>query len=195
MAWDDSVEKLLQKYCDEAKTRECLHRKAYYRFKKLTTCFQLPIIILSAVGGSASFLSKGYPGAEEYIINCTAGISILVSIISAVASYLKLGETKSKHETAEISWQNFYNGIKHQLNLRKELRSEPEDYINEVKTSYDRLFEISPICNQDLISKVKRQLTKHATEEFQIPNYMNGWEHTNIYTEEPSDNEFEDNSV
>ena len=82
MAWDDSVEKLLQKYCDEAKTRECLHRKAYYRFKKLTTCFQLPIIILSAVGGSASFLSKGYPGAEEYIINCTAGISILVSTLS-----------------------------------------------------------------------------------------------------------------
>ena len=49
--WDESVEKLLQKYCDEAKTRECLHRKAFYRFKKLTTCFQLPVIILSAIAG------------------------------------------------------------------------------------------------------------------------------------------------
>ena len=36
--WDESVEQLLQKYCDEAKTRECLHRKAFYRYKKLTTC-------------------------------------------------------------------------------------------------------------------------------------------------------------
>lgn len=190
--WDESVEQLLQKYCDEAKTRECLHRKAFYRFKKLTTCFQLPVIILSAIAGSATLLSKGYPDAEEYILNGTAGISIMVSIISAVASYLKLGETKSKHEYAEVSWQNFYNGIKHQLGLARSLRSEPEEYISEVKTNYDRLFEISPICNQALLSKVKKQLSKHATQEFQIPNYMNGWEHTNVYH---SEDEFQDNSV
>lgn len=190
--WDESVEQLLQKYCDEAKTRECLHRKAFYRYKKLTTCFQLPVIILSAIAGSATLLSKGYPEAEEYILNGTAGISILVSIISAVASYLKLGETKSKHEYAEVSWQNFYNGIKHQLGLARSLRSEPEEYISEVKTNYDRLFEISPICNQALLSKVKRQLSKHATPEFKIPNYMNGWDHTNVYH---SEDEFQDNSV
>ena len=190
--WDDSVEKLLQKYCDEAKTRECLHRKAYYRYKKLNTVFQLPVIVLSALAGSATFMSKGYPEAEEYITNATAGISILVSIISAVGSYLKLGETKSKHEIAEVSWQNFYNGIKHELNLRRTLRAEPEGYLQDVKTNYDRLFEISPICNQGLISQVRKQLHNKATEEFQLPNYMNGWEHTRVY-EEPE--EFEDNSV
>ena len=190
--WDDSVEKLLQKYCDEAKTRECLHRKAYYRYKTLSTVFQLPVIILSALAGSATFMSKGYPEAEEYITNTTAGISILVSIISAVGSYLKLGETKSKHEIAEVSWQNFYNGIKHELNLRRALRAEPEEYLQDVKTNYDRLFEISPICNQGLISKVKKQMHTKATPEFQLPNYMNGWEHTHVYH---SDDEFEDNSV
>ena len=190
--WDDSIEKLLQKYCDEAKTREFLHRKAYYRYKKLTTCFQLPVIILSAIAGSMTFLSKGYPTAEEIITNSTAGISVLVSIIAAVGSYLKLGETKSKHEIAEVSWQNFFNGIKHELNLRRELRTNPEDYIQDVKTNYDRLFEISPICNQGLIRKVKKQMHANATPEFQLPNYMNGWEHTHVYKE---DDEFEDNSV
>ena len=195
--WDTSVERLLQKYCDEAKTRECLHRKAYYRYKTWTTLFQLPVIILSAVAGSATFLSKGYPDVEEAITNCTAGISILVTIISAVGSYLKLGETKSKHEAAEIAWQNFYNGIKHQLNLRQDLREEAEPYIGEIKTNYDRLFEISPICNQKLISKVKSSIKSKATEEFQIPNYMNGWEHTHVYHEEPAVEpsvEFLDNS-
>ena len=190
--WEDSVEKLLQKYCDEAKTRECLHRKAFYRYKKLTTAFQLPVIILSALAGSATFMSKGYPQAEEYITNGTAGISILVSIISAVGSYLKLGETKSKHEAAEVSWQNFYNGIKHELNLRRNLRADPEQYIQDIKTNYDRLFEISPICNQGLITKVKKQLRKHVTPEFQLPNYMNGWDHTRVYED---GDEFEDNSV
>ena len=192
MPWDTSVERLLQKYCDEAKTRECLHRKAFYRYKSLTTCFQLPVIILSAVAGSATFLSKGYPGAEEYITNCTAGVSILVSIVSAVASYLQLGENKSKHEAAEVAWQNFFNGIKHTLNLRRDLRTEAEDYISEIKTHYDRLFEISPICNEGLISSVRKQIEKNATPEFQIPNYMNGWQHTPVVEESE---EFEDNSV
>ena len=190
--WDDSIEKLLQKYCDEAKTREYLHRKAYYRYKTLNTCFQLPVIVLSALAGSATFLSKGYPAAEEIITNATAGISVLVSIVAAVGSYLKLGETKSKHEIAEISWQNFFNGMRHELNLKRELRSNADDYIQDIKTSYDRLFEISPICNQGLISSVKKQMHAKATPEFQLPNYMNGWEHTHVYR---SDDEFEDNSV
>ena len=37
MSWDDSVERLLQKYCDEAQTREALHRRSYYSYKKLNT--------------------------------------------------------------------------------------------------------------------------------------------------------------
>ena len=192
MKWDRSIERLLQKYCDESKVRENLHRAAYYRYKTLTTLFQLPVIILSAVAGSATFLSKGYPTAEEAITNTTAGVSILVSIISAVASYLQLGETKSKHETAEVSWQHFYNGIKHELNLHRDLRSDPEEYIQDVKTSYDRLFEISPLCNKGLIDNVRRQIVKNATPEFQIPNYMNGWEHTHVYD---SHSEYEENTV
>ena len=195
MDWDRSIEQLLQKYCDEAKTRECLHRKAFYRFKKTNTIFQLPVIVLSAIAGSATFLSQGYKSLSEYITNITGGISILVSIISAVASYLKLGEQKSKHEIAEISWQNFYNGLKHTLNLHRDLRPEPAEYLQDVKTSYDRLFEISPICNQSLISKVKKQLLKNATPEFKIPNYMNGWEHTTVYPSGVGSGDFEDNSV
>ena len=190
--WDASIEKLLQKYCDEAKTRECLHRKAYYHYKGLTTCFALPVIILSAIAGSATFLSKGYKHAEEIITNTTGGISILVSIISAVASYLQLGETKSKHETAEVSWQHFYNGIKHQLNLKRDMREDPQDYIQNIKMNYDRLFEISPICNKALIGKVKKDLEKHAGPGFQIPNYMNGWKHTNVYD---SEDEYRENSI
>ena len=48
MNWDESIEGLLQKYCDEAQTREALHRRSYYSYKKLTTCFSLPVIVLRA---------------------------------------------------------------------------------------------------------------------------------------------------
>jgi hypothetical protein len=179
--WDESVEGLLQKYCDEAQTREALHRKAFYNYKKLTTCFQLPIIVLSALSGSLAFLSKGYPLIEQYIVTGTASLSILVSVVSAVASYLKLGETKSKHETSQVAWQAFHNSIKHELALRRDLRQDPTDFINEVKTTYQRLFEISPICNAKLIRHIRQKIEVHATAQFQVPTYLNGFRHSEVY--------------
>ena len=100
MAWDASVETLLQKYCDEAQVREGLHRRSYYKYKRLTTCFSLPVICLSALSGSFQFLSKGYPEIEQYIVTGTASISIFTSIISAVAAYLKQGPSLPKFPPA-----------------------------------------------------------------------------------------------
>ena len=72
------------------------------------------------------------------------------------------------------------------------MRDDAGEFVQTTKTSYDRLFEISPLCNQSLITRVKKKILKTASPEFQIPNYLNGWTHTTIYKE---DDEFEDNSV
>ena len=189
-AWN-SVEQLLQKYCDEAQTREALHRRSYYKYKKLTTCFNLPIIVLSALSGSFQFLSKSYPSAEGMIITGTAGVSILTAVISAVASYLKLGESKSKHEQSANAWLLFHNSVKHQLGLRRDLRDAPTELLQETKTAYDRLFELSPICSSDTIAVIKKKIHAHATDEFECPTYLNGFRHTTAYREE--DDSFEEN--
>ena len=189
--WDESTERLLQKYCDESQVRQSLHRHAYYRYKRLTTCMQLPVIILSALAGSAAFLSKGYPEWETGIVTATASTSILVSIVSAVATYLKLWENKSRHETSQVAWQNFFNSVKHELSLRRDLRQDPADFLKTVKCSYDRLFEISPICSRDLIKHVKKRVRINASPNFQVPVYLNGFTHTPVYRDE--DDDYEDN--
>ena len=179
--WHPSVEKLLQKYADESQVRESLHRKAYYHYKRTLACFQLPIIIMSAVSGSLQFLSKSYPTYERYIVTGTATLSITVSIVSAIMTYLKLGESKSKHEASQVAWQNFYNNVSHHLGLARELRNDPAEVLVEVKQQYDRLFEISPICSNGFILSIKKKIMKHATPEFNIPPYLNGFKHTLIY--------------
>ena len=188
--WHDSVEKLLQTYCDESQIRESLHRRAFYRYKKTLTCFQLPIIILSALSGSMQFLSKSYPAIESTIVTCTAGTSIAVSIISAVMTYLKLGEFKTRHETSQVAWQNFYNTVKHQLSLSRDLREDSTEFLQKVVASYHRLFEISPICNHGFIRAIKKKVKKNNSAGFQIPTYMNGFKHTPVF----QDDQFEDNT-
>jgi hypothetical protein len=191
--WDESVERLLQKYCDEAQTREALHRRSYYSYKKLTTCFNLPIIVLSALSGSFQFLSKGYPAIEQYIVTGTASLSILTAIISAVSSYLKLGESKSKHEQSANAWLLFHNELKHQLSLRRDLRQDPMEFLQTCKTQYDRLFELSPICSSGMIKAIKKKIKDNATAAFETPTYMNGFRHTGVYRVQ--DDSYEENSV
>lgn len=193
MPWEASIEGLLQKYSDESQTREALHRLSYYRYKRLTTYFNLPIIVLSALSGSFQFLSKGYPSVEKHIVTGTASLSILTAIISAVSSYLKLGESKSKHEQSANAWLLFHNEVKHQLSLRRDLRHEPTEFLQNCKTQYDRLFELSPICSSRMITIVKKKIIAVANPEFVCPTYLNGFRHTEVYREE--DDEYEENSV
>ena len=186
----------MQKYSDEAQTREALHRRSYYSYKKLTTCFNLPIIVLSALSGSFQFLSKGYPDIEQYIVTGTASLSILTAIISAVSSYLKLGESKSKHEQSANAWLLFHNEVKHQLGLRRDLRQESSEFLQTCKTNYDRLFELSPICSSGMIQTIKKEIEKNATPQFVVPTYLNGFKHSEVYrVPEDDEDSFENNSV
>ena len=169
--WDESVEILLQKYADESQTAVALHRRSYYSYKKLTTCFNLPVIVLSCLSGSLQFLSKGYPDIEQYIVTGTASLSILTAIISAVSSYLKLGEQMSRHEQSANQWLLFHNGLKHQLSLRRDKRQEADLFVKECKTQYDRLFELSPICSSGQIKAIKKKIHAIAPENFVIPTY------------------------
>jgi hypothetical protein len=192
MNWDESVEGLLQKYADESQTAVALHRRSYYSYKKLTTCFNLPVIVLSCLSGSLQFLSKGYPDIEQYIVTGTASLSILTAIISAVSSYLKLGEQMSRHEQSANQWLLFHNGLKHQLSLRRDKRQDADEFLQECKTQYDRLFEMSPICSSGQIKAIKKKIHAIAPENFVIPTYCNGFRHTEVYRD---DDEYEDNSV
>ena len=191
--WHVSQEQICARLCDESQVRIALHKKAFYWYKRALTCFQLPIIVLSACSGSMQFLSKSYPNLESVIITCTAGTSVLVSIISAVMTYLKLGELQAKNEHSAIAWQGFFNLIKHEMSLARALRRDPQEFIEEIKQQHARLFEISPLCNRDFVKAIKKSVQSKADELFEKPCYLNGYDHCQVYREE--DDEFEENSV
>ena len=192
MNWSVPVENLLARYADEAQVRSELHRKSFYYHKKTLNWFQLPIIIGSALSGSLQFLSKSFPEIESHVITCTASLSIVVSLLSAVMSFLKIPENATKNEMSLCEWQNFYSTISHQLALARTEREDPEEFMAWVKQSYKRLFEISPIVSKRFITQTKKKIRKVANELFQTPNYLNGIDHTKIWRD---DEEFEDNSV
>ena len=190
--WDDSVEELLQRYSDECSIREKLHRSGFYQQKRLFKILKLPVIVLSALSGSLALLSKSYPAVESTIVTATAGLSMLVSIISAVDTFLAPGERMSRHEAAKHSWCELQNQITHELGLCRPLRQPMAEFLQDVKVRRDRLFEISPICEKNLVRKAKKSLRRNAKPDFQVPAYLNGWSGTTVFREKDEKEEKDD---
>lgn len=189
--WDESFEHLLEMYADESAIREQLHRNSFYYYSRWNNYLQLPIIVLSAISGSMQFLSQSFTEFEKQIITCTGSLSVCVSLISAIGTYLKFGESKKIHEHATNSWLGLYHTIRFQLSLRRELREEANEFVKNVLGQYNHLFEISPIVKQKFINRVKKKIKKIDNIGFRVPIYLNGIEATKAYNEDEkyADNE------
>ena len=179
--WHESIENLLAEYCDEAQVNETLHRQAFWTNRKTLTWFQLPIIILSTISGSLQFLSKSISGYENIIVTCTGSTSLFCAILSSIMSYLSLGERMKSHMEARTAWQNFYIHIKYQLKLAPVLRRPADEFMEEIKRTYERLFEISPVIDRNTVSRLKKKL---RNSDMILPNYINGMRSIVVYREE-----------
>ena len=170
--WDDDFEKICACMIDEAQINTFLHLKSHRSYSVWSTGFQLPIIILSAIVGSANFASSNFGSYRDNLILIIGGISIVISIISSIAQYLKLAELKEGHRISSFHWEKFYNKLKIQLMLKRESRRRLPDFYDDILTEYQRLKEISPIFNKGIQNSAKKN---EGYKYLNIPFYLNGF--------------------
>jgi len=170
--WDDDFEKICACMIDEAQINTFLHLKSHRSYSVWSTGFQLPIIILSAIVGSANFASSNFGEYRDNLILIIGGISIVISIISSIAQYLKLAELKEGHRISSFHWEKFYSKLKIQLMLKRESRRKLPDFYDDILTEYQRLKEISPIFNKGIQNSAKKN---EGYKYLNIPFYLNGF--------------------
>lgn len=170
--WDDSFETICGNLVDEAQINTFLHLKSHRYYSKWSRVFQIPIILLSALVGSANFASDNFGNQKENVILIVGGVSILISIISSIAQYLKLAELKEGHRISSFHWEKFFNKLKVQLMLKKDARRRLPDFYDDMISEYHRLKEISPIFERKIaLSARKNKGYEHLT----VPFYLNGF--------------------
>jgi hypothetical protein len=170
--WDESFENICEILIDESQINTFLHQKSHRHYTKWSNRFQLPIIVLSALSGSANFISPKFGENKDFFLIMIGFVSILISIISSVAQYLKLSELKEGHRLSSFHWEKFYNKIKIQLMLKRENRRNLPDFYDELLGEYQRLKEISPIFLKKIASTIKK---KDGYHDIEVPFYLNGF--------------------
>ena len=193
MEWHHSIEILCSELGDEAQLRSRLHTKQHMSYRRRSQCYSLPVVILSTICGSGNFVSESFENVnvKKWMILGIGVISILTSIIGAIATFLKLSELSESNRIASIQWGKFFTRIRTQLSLIRTDRESCHDYLMSILSEYDRLQETSPPLHDSFVSSIKKKLTN--INGVILPYYLNGFNHTQPYPE--YFDEFESNTL
>lgn len=160
LQWDESHDLLCSAVAEESQVNSYLHRKAFEYFARKNMFFQMPVIILSVLSGSANFISSSFPDIQKHIVLGVGGLSIGISIISSISQFLKLGESAEAHRISYMAWEKLYSRLTIQLRMKRGDRSDPVEFITGVETDYLRLLEMSPDLPVKICKDTKSRLRK-----------------------------------
>ena len=160
--WSQDHEKVLVEWADKAMCYRWLHNKSNEKYNTMTTYFTIPVIILSTVTGTASFaqerLPTEYQGYAQMIIG---SLSIFAGILTTIQQFLKVNELNESHRMCSINWDKFYRDVKTELSQAPAERANPTDMLKNYKKEFDRLMEISPNIDNDIIEEFKKTFTQN----------------------------------
>jgi hypothetical protein len=188
--WDESIEQIMCELGDEAQISAYLHKKSHEYYTKKNLKYQLPIIILSALSGTGNFISSYFPTYSEIIILSVGGLSIITSIVSSVAQFLKVSQLSESHRISYLSWEKFHSTIKFELNKRRKRRECIKDFLGLIIPEYQRLKEISANIPKDICDSVKRN---KKIKDMIIPYTLNGFHPVRPYNEEDNSSNEDEN--
>lgn len=129
--------------CQELANR---YKALYTTYKNKQIKYKLPTIILGSVLGLASFGSSQFGQENQNKISIFVGAAnILISVVSSVEAFLKLGENMSGSLVASNSYQKLKEKIDVELALPPEGRSSQGlVFLRECYAEYHKIGDLAP---------------------------------------------------
>lgn len=181
--WSKSNENLMSGWADICTVYKWLHDRSEKSFHISNLCISLPTIILSTLTGTANFAIQSITGDNENIQKFASfgigTVSILVSILSTIGSYLRYAPLEEAHRVASISWSKFGRQISVELALHPDDRMDAMDFLKICRAELDRLIEQSPLIPDSIIKEF--QCKFGHIKDLKRPEICGNLEHTAIY--------------
>jgi hypothetical protein len=164
--WRPEHEKILIDWADKAMCYKWLHNKCETKYYRLKAFFSIPIIIISTLTGTANFAIDRFPEEiKSYATIAIGSFNIFAGILGTVERFLRISELNESHRVSSISWDKFYRNIRIELAKAPDERTPVLQLLKICKEEFDRLMEVSPSINQDIIDMFK--VSFENTTEFQ----------------------------
>jgi hypothetical protein len=181
--WSREQERLMADWSDIASSYRWLHDQSEKIYHTKTIWINLPVIILSTLGGTANFgiqsLFAGDENALKYASFAIGGVSLFAGLLTTVGNYLRYAQLEESHSVASISWGKFQRLLAVELALNPIDRMDSLDFLKICRADLDRLIEQSPPIPKEAIGSFENKFG--SIKELKKPDICGALEHTTIF--------------
>jgi hypothetical protein len=151
--WNEYHENVLRQWGEASACYRYMHHRGFLLYKRLSLRFNLPVIVLSTVTGTANFAQTSFPaGIRSIVPSIIGGMNLIAGLIATIMQFLKINELRENHRTAALAHGALSRNIRLQLSLpREERKKEGLKFVEECKAEYDRLIEQSPPIPKNIL--------------------------------------------
>lgn len=178
--WSEEVEDLLKEWAEKASCWRWLFGRSEKKYRYKYYKFSIPVIILSTLTGTANFGMKEYvpENNQQLATAIVGGLNLFAGILSTLQNFLSLAETMEASRSSCVAWGKLQRSITIELSLDPKRRQNCHDFLKICRAEYDRLTELSPIVDDEIIDQFKKKFKKYDISK---PSICNGLDHCKIY--------------
>jgi hypothetical protein len=179
--WNSDLENYLKHLGEFSQIYSLLHKNSEKKYNKISYQFDIPNIVIATVAGTLSISSSGlFQGMEKEASIFIGILSLTSSILTTINSYFGFKKRSENHRLVSIQYQKLFLKIDLVLGLRQEERPNINEFIKFVTDEFNRLAEISPIIDKDLLKEFKNKF-KDYKDVVAFPSELNGLSEITVY--------------
>ena len=157
--WNEQHEIILRQWGEAAACYRYMHHRSFLMYKKLSLRFNLPVIILSTITGTANFAQSTLPPSiQPAAPSIIGGLNLVAGLIATIMQFLKVNELMENHRTSALGHGSLSRNIRLQLALpREERKKEGLKFVEECKATYDSLLEQCPAIPKKILMDFEKE--------------------------------------
>ena len=181
--WTKEQEELMAGWSDIAACYRWMHDRCEKRMSMNNMCITVPVIILSTLTGSASFVMNSLvgdnPTGQKYAQIGIGSVSIFTGILTTLGNFFRYAQNSESNRVASIAWGKFQRQIAVELALSPTERLDCSDFLGIARAELDRLIEQSPPIPDGIITEFEKEF--ESVPLLKRPDIAHGVEHTPIF--------------
>jgi hypothetical protein len=192
--WSDEVEILLKEWAEKASCWRWLYGRSEKKYRYKYYCFSIPVIILSTLTGTANFGMDSYvpENSKALATAIIGGLNLFAGVLSTLQNFLKVAENMESSRSCCVAWSKLQRSIQIELSLDPDRRQNCHDFLKICRAEYDRLTELSPIVDDDIIDTFKNRFKEYEVAK---PSICNGLDTIIIYKKKIGELEYVEGPV